>query len=275
MDTITLNLDVLSRAIASLGTDDFYPELIATLSSIAPLEHPEIWLFRQDNSPVPLYHRASKNEAPVLIDEYMAGAYTGDPAYQASQKPDHEGIYRTTDMRGSEALPEYIHGYFRRMAVSDELGYLIDPEPGSAINISLQRDKDAPRFSDNEVKQLHQMASVISELVRKHWQLNDRQPTATTEANVTLALELFGSSLLTGREAEVLHQLLRGHSNQSAADKLGISLETLRRHRKHIYQKLDISSQSELFSLFIHCLPYITEAPDQDPLAKYQSPPTR
>jgi DNA-binding CsgD family transcriptional regulator len=45
--------------------------------------------------------------------------------------------------------------------------------------------------------------------------------------------------------------VLQGHSVKSTAQELGISPETVRMHRKNLYLKLDINSQSELFAQFI------------------------
>ena len=64
---------------------------------------------------------------------------------------------------------------------------------------------------------------------------------------LTLAL-VFGAGLLTDREREILHLLLRGHSAKATARVLGISPETARVHRRHLYAKLDVGSQGELFS---------------------------
>ena len=44
--------------------------------------------------------------------------------------------------------------------------------------------------------------------------------------------------------------MLSGFSSKSIAAKLDISVETVRAHRKHIYNKLNINSQSELFAIF-------------------------
>lgn len=40
-------------------------------------------------------------------------------------------------------------------------------------------------------------------------------------------------------------------SLQAVARKLAISSETVKVHRKHLYSKLGIKSQSELFALFL------------------------
>lgn len=52
-------------------------------------------------------------------------------------------------------------------------------------------------------------------------------------------------SPLTPRETEVLHELCRGKSYKMIADALCISEETVRRHLKSIYRKLEVHSKSE------------------------------
>ena len=71
---------------------------------------------------------------------------------------------------------------------------------------------------------------------------------------VQSAFEHFGSDLLTEREREVAHMVLRGHSVKSTASQMSISPETVRMHRKNLYLKLEVGSQSELFALFIEWL---------------------
>ena len=53
------------------------------------------------------------------------------------------------------------------------------------------------------------------------------------------------ASPLTPRENEVLAELCKGHSYRTISDALFISEETVRRHLKNIYRKLEVHSKSE------------------------------
>ena len=65
------------------------------------------------------------------------------------------------------------------------------------------------------------------------------------------AAENFGRDVLTPRECEVVKLVLRGYSTKSISQSLGISPGTVKVHRENIYAKLDVSTQAELFNLFI------------------------
>ena len=75
--------------------------------------------------------------------------------------------------------------------------------------------------------------------------------------------------MLTRREREVIELVLLGHSTRLVAEKLGISTETVKLHRKHAYAKLDISSQAELFYLFVDAIASHTGEDHEDPLVNY------
>jgi DNA-binding CsgD family transcriptional regulator len=55
---------------------------------------------------------------------------------------------------------------------------------------------------------------------------------------------------ITPRETQVVSRILEGHSSEAIAQALGISVGTVRIHRRNIYGKLQISSQQELFDIF-------------------------
>ena len=61
-------------------------------------------------------------------------------------------------------------------------------------------------------------------------------------------LQNFGSSTLTPRERQVVRLILRGYPSKSVARELDISTQTEQVHRKNIYQKLGVNSQSALLA---------------------------
>ena len=50
---------------------------------------------------------------------------------------------------------------------------------------------------------------------------------------------------LTTREEEVLVSLSKGYSNKEIADQIGMSVDTVRSHLKHIYEKMHVRSRTE------------------------------
>ena len=50
---------------------------------------------------------------------------------------------------------------------------------------------------------------------------------------------------LSAREKEVLEMLARGFSNKDIADRMSITVESVRWHLKHIYNKLHVHSRTE------------------------------
>jgi len=62
---------------------------------------------------------------------------------------------------------------------------------------------------------------------------------------------LLPAERLTLQQRNIVPLILRGRSNASIGETIGISEGTVRFHRKNIYRRLAISSQAELFRMFI------------------------
>jgi len=57
---------------------------------------------------------------------------------------------------------------------------------------------------------------------------------------------------LSQREEEILQQLSKGYSTKEIADKLSLSVNTVRTHLQHIYNKLHVRSRTEAVVKFLH-----------------------
>ena len=116
----------------------------------------------------------------------------------------------------------------------------------------------------------------VAELLKSHTEHNDFAATNLIQPGIdhqiNTAFRTFGASLLSPREKDVLELMLRGYGTDISAERLNIAVETIRRHRKSIYRKLDVSSQTDLFSLFLNSMSCIGEAAGEDPLSIYMSP---
>ena len=92
----------------------------------------------------------------------------------------------------------------------------------------------------------------------------------TLSAPLDRAFRNFGRDHLSARECEVIQLILKGHSNKSIAQLLEISVDTVKVYNKRFHTKLDISSQAELFSLFLEAISLVPFDADIDPLTHYR-----
>ena len=65
---------------------------------------------------------------------------------------------------------------------------------------------------------------------------------------------------LSTREEEVLELLSKGYSNKEIADRLELSVDTVRSHLKHIYEKMHVRSRTEAVARYVAGKPFTPES---------------
>ncbi|MEM6578344.1 MAG: helix-turn-helix transcriptional regulator, partial [Pseudomonadota bacterium] len=123
-----------------------------------------------------------------------------------------------------------------------------------ALLISLGSRNTAFTPDAKAFEALEALLPLIAVLARRKWPAPTPEDVATAPQigrHIGRAVDAFGRSILSGREAQTLQLILRGHSSKSIARLLGNSPETVRAHRKRVYAKLGVTSQGELFSAFL------------------------
>ena len=267
----------LSVAISTLGTENFFPAVIAAVQGQVQISYPQIWLYHPNLPPRLLYHEIPRQAYPAQVEMYLEGPYREDPFYRASMTKTKSRIYRLSRLTG-DALEQssYYTEYYADTGTVDEAIFLAQLQGGNAINLSMMRLPARGPFSDDEYERLYVLADAVSELMLSHSKFdsfaisNLIQP--GIDHQISLAFRTFASSVLSPREKNVLELMLRGYSTEVSATRLGIARETLRRHRKNIYRKLDVNSQTDLFALFINSMSCLGEAAGGDPLSVYMTP---
>lgn len=247
---------------------DMFKELVPT-NNIMVITYPSKSLPRIEYNDLPA-HRVS------IIDKYVKGAFLLDPYYLAASKQAKVGFFHLSALSpdGFDES-EYNRVYFQFCGLYDECGYIfqLDDEGKYFVNISLGRIDETERFCESDLKQLAEVTPLIASLVKSHWQEEeseaDQQPDLRKQLET--ALESFGTSILTERENQMVQMILHGYSSKAIAARFNISVETVKLHRKNAYAKLDLSTQGELFNLFINSLMNIKNYEAGDPLVTYNS----
>ena len=254
--------------------DGALQDLIAALEALARGSSSSIIVYPAGKKPYVACHRLLPEEDPQLhLDQYIAGAYLVDPYYVHALEAGVEGFFSIKELapEGFE-YSEYYRIYYHAVGMLDEACFLFRDQADGWIIISLARHSEDMEFSADDRAQLDTLFPLMKAIVGRCLQGSQHDaPAQELETHLDAALENFGTSLLTRRESLILSLLLRGHSIKSIAQRLENSLETIKHHRKNIYAKLDVSTQAELFHLFIDSLRSSTLEPDKDPLIAYMS----
>jgi DNA-binding CsgD family transcriptional regulator len=259
-----------SAEIVDRFDDPILPGLLThALSTLIEFEFSVVFIYRGKANPIHLHDTFSNPQARAGVANYVKNTYVLNPLYNAYQRGLKTGVYRLREL-ASDGL---VHGKsFRNYKISatasEEIGYLTDGWPagreelciaielpsGECAELTLSRKASQGGFSDDDIASLSPVIPFLAAAIRRHWRHARLMHLSNTPDTRTDAVRAFGRNLLSPRERELAHLLLRGHSTASIGLRLAISTTTVKTHRKNLYSKLGIATQAEFFSLFLDSL---------------------
>lgn len=252
----TLMREALPAVADAIGTDQFARRLIEALRQVLSFDWWMVMVYHPQANPDMLEENFTGSWRERGLTTYVGAFFVLDPFYIMSRALDHPEVCRLGDIAPDGFHEsEYHRAHYATGRIGDEVGFLWPLEPGVTFAVSLERSENGPHFSANDVANLEAVQPLLSSFARRHW--------AATQSGsgVSMPHELgrlvqqaaadFGRDVLTPRECEVVKLVLRGYSTKSVSQALGISPGTVKVHRENIYAKLHVSSQAELFNLFI------------------------
>ena len=138
------------------------------------------------------------------------------------------------------------HDFYRPLRIRYQLGFGCPVDPARFIFVALsRRTRD---FTEEERTLLDLLQPHICHAWRRAKVLTDLRAAASgkavralPESEQTVALEKMG---LTHREAEVLHWIAGGKTNDEIAIILGVSFFTVKTHVKHIFARLGVETRT-------------------------------
>ena len=264
----------IARLIPALGSAEFPNLLVAMLRQLVHCDDATIIVYPGTDLPVIEYFEVPGGAADSTLDVYVKGAFLLDPFYLSASRDRNFGVFRLRDLAPKDfKSSDYYKNWYLNCGYRDECGYLIQSGPEGFINIALGKRRPRATFTKPELETLRDIQPTIDLLCQRHWaDAGTRRPGVDLRGQLDAALNSFGSSLLTDREAQVIKLVLHGHSTKTLAEKLSISMETVKLHRKHAYSKLEVSSQAELFYLFLDSVMSAGDYNGGDPLLPYLRP---
>ncbi|MBT8764574.1 helix-turn-helix transcriptional regulator [Metapseudomonas boanensis] len=244
----------VGRLIESLDRPGFWIALVRLLEQYVPFDSWVVLLFSSGRPQVFAECPGAGGGPDPLFQDYLRGLFQLDPFYIASRERHVGGLFRLADV-APECFEQtdYYQRYFRLNVVADEVQLNVPLECERTLCLSLGSKQP---FTPDQLALLGLIQPWVAGLMRQRLAFEQElmaspPPAAPAWQEKLEAVGLQVESTLTTRELEVGKLMLSGCSSKEIARKLAISAETVKVHRKHIYSKLGIKSQSELFSLFL------------------------
>ncbi len=257
------NLAELGR---SMGTQHFYLALLRAVSSFLPGDFESITIYGKETRPRVVHFEAApprrqRREVAEILSLYNSAYFRFDPFFRYWREVSEPGVvplYEIADVADRDEL--YMTSYMPAMHLADDIVVLL-PIPGERA-VALGRER-ASRYRAEEIDRLKLLYPLLSGLNEAHLRAVNTnvmfEPAqgdgpvlpALPPLDFSVAVDSFTASGFTPREREIVRLLLVGFSNTFIAKRLDIGVGTVRNHRKRLYAKLDVTSEREIFSLFI------------------------
>ncbi|MDB5525110.1 MAG: LuxR family transcriptional regulator [Rhizobium sp.] len=228
------------------------------LTSLVSFDYCVMFAYRGTERPIDLFSTFEKNEYHIFVALYQQGPYLLDPFYSAATLP-KPGIWRMRELAPDRFFAsEYYRNYYMQTGLAEEIGFFVPVRGDVTVVLSLMRSERAGAFRPAEYDLLRKVAPLIRSIIESRWRdVSDHfEARLEHEPDVIKGAptRAWGNQNLTTREKAIIELVLQGHSSESIGLRLGVTTGTVKVHRRNIYRKLDISSQTQLMSLYLDSL---------------------
>jgi DNA-binding CsgD family transcriptional regulator len=254
-----------AEMVSMIGSNQFFDELACALDDALPFKWLHIFLYSKDKAPTNLSSKPQDIDHKRGLQNYLNFTYVINPTYRAFQARMDSGVYLISDFIQDGHEDAITSADFEiRIDDSEPIGYrtpgwpkgmeefivLINLPNDTAVDFTFLVEKHPQEIATHR-SLLKNIFHLLNAVLVKQFEIFPNSYDHNSRPGQEDKFQDFGSDILTDREREVVQLVLVGHNSSSIAAKLNISLSTIKTHRRNIYSKLQISSQVELFSLFL------------------------
>ena len=233
------------------------------MQALVRFDHIVVFAYSGAERPIDLYSTFDRNEHVVFVALYQVGPYLLDPFYHTAGER-RGGLFRMRELAPDRFFSsEYYRTYYVKTGLAEEVGFFVTTGDGTTVVLSLMRREESGPFPAADFALLRKVEPLVATMVRQYWAKlahrfegaasgARRGRKATGLSGVTDAV--WQGLKLSAREAAIVELVLQGHSSESIGLKLGIATGTVKVHRRNVYRKLGISSQTQLLSIYLKSL---------------------
>lgn len=246
----------LSEAVLKVGSTEFPMALVSALRQLIEFDFCMVFAYDNSQGSVSLHHTMPSAQTAFLVEEYLTGPYLLDPFFEAATSGKVSGFNTMRELAPDQFYrSEFYRHHYVRTHIADEMGIFFPVGQERIAVLSITRQKPKGLFLEVEKEVFQSTALLVEALGSNHWGGSPKGGSSTPSAiRIMQVFDRFGEDVLTQREREIITLVLKGHSSLSIGLVLGITLGTVKIHRKNAYKKLTVSSQAELFALFLSSL---------------------
>lgn len=248
----------------NIGLNEFDRTLFTFLNEILFIDHFAVFTYSEEEGAGHLFTRSimPADEAEGLAKDYVDEYHLRDPYFSQGKeqqggrdgKPVHPSLKDEYD-------PEYRDHFFIQHNLVDKVSITRKVDEGY-IYCNYYRIGESGQFTPRERQLFDCILPLITNLIACHFKIlrlhgesnPDEAPTARSLVHSIISRRVQPFDKLTKRESEVCERILVGFTSTGISLDLDIAESSVNTYRRRAYEKLEIATQNELFSMCISAL---------------------
>lgn len=261
-------LEGLTQLCRCIGSPAFESCLLKLLNKVTPVDHCVVFTYGESGAGHLFTHgRMRVEEAQQLADDYVRSFHRQDPNFPQLSAAT-EGCEDCLIPLAADADIDaaYQNHFFDRHDLIDKASTIGKVEQGSVYCNFYRMGRSGP-YSDKDWQLLEAILPLITTLISTHYRILQLSPAdkqgqyrnARSLVHNIISKNVSPFSQLTPREREVCERILLGYTSVGIGLDLNIAQSSVVTYRRRAYEKLDISTQNQLFTLCLTASQYVDQ----------------
>jgi len=261
-------LEGLTQLCRCMGTPAFESCLLKLLNKVTPVDHCVVFTYGESGAGHLFTHgRMRVEEAQQLADDYVRNFHEQDPNFPQLSSAIKGFNDRLIPLAANEDVDvAYQNHFFDRHDLIDKASTIGKVEQGSVYCNFYRMGRSGP-YSDKDWRLLESILPLVTTLISTHYRILQLSPADKQEqyrnarslVHNIISKNVSPFSQLTPREREVCERILLGYTSVGIGLDLNIAQSSVVTYRRRAYEKLDISTQNELFTLCLTASQYVNQ----------------